>query len=473
MIIIFIRNFTIAFWLLFIFVKSLNLKPTMKIVSAQLVYSVAISLLIVTINSLIPEMIAIVTVVSACVFNKIVSKLKWNTVIATTVIACGISYALSAMSIVLSSIIFGFAFGADGANNKSLSLLLICVFFIMWICVLGLFRIKRFKSGFPFLHDKNINLIGALIALIISFYYTVVNIIANRTTLLDVASLLPLFSIVVCAILIIIWWRTGITKTYRDYLNSQEVEELNATIAAKDARIAEVEKSNAYLSRQIHSDNKLIPALQNAVRTLSAEYSEELANDILDELDRVSAERKLALQQYKKATQKLPLTQITSLDITLDYMKQKACDSGIEFDVIISGNIKDMIKNHISEELLRTMTADLLENAIIATKSCETRRILLTIGICDDCYVVQVEDSGVAFEAETLQELGKKRTTTHADEGGSGIGMMEVFEIMRDTGASLYIEKLCDSRGFTKRVSVRFDGKGEYIHREVSQVCCG
>ena len=41
--------------------------------------------------------------------------------------------------------------------------------------------------------------------------------------------------------------------------------------------------------------------------------------------------------------------------------------------------------------------------------------------------------------------------------------MMEVFEIMRATGASLYIEKLNDGRGFTKRVSVRFDGSGEYL----------
>jgi hypothetical protein len=49
------------------------------------------------------------------------------------------------------------------------------------------------------------------------------------------------------------------------------------------------------------------------------------------------------------------------------------------------------------------------------------------------------------------------------DEGGSGIGKMELFEIMRATGASLYIEELDDGRGFTKRVSVRFDGNGEFV----------
>jgi signal transduction histidine kinase len=304
--------------------------------------------------------------------------------------------------------------------------------------------------------------------MIISLYYTVINIIVDRAEMIDVASLLPLFGIIVCAVLIIVWWRTGINKTYRDYLVSQDIEEFNAVISAKDARIAEVEKSNDYLSRQLHADNKLIPALQNAVRTLCNEYSKELASDILIELDRVSTERRNALHQYKKTTQKLPSTGITSLDIMLDYMKQKACDNGIEFDIIINGSIKHMVENLIPQEQLRTMTADLLENAIIATKSCDTRQILFTIGIVDDCYAVQVEDSGVDFAEDTLRDLGTKRTTTHANEGGSGIGMMEVFEVMRSTGASLYIEKLeGNGRGFTKRVAVRFDGKCEYNYGEL------
>jgi hypothetical protein len=70
----------------------------------------------------------------------------------------------------------------------------------------------------------------------------------------------------------------------------------------------------------------------------------------------------------------------------------------------------------------------------------------------------------ILFNIVMMQELGKRQTTTHKDEGGSGIGMMEVFEIVRETGASLYIEKLGGSgRGFTKRISVRFDGKGEFV----------
>ena len=117
----------------------------------------------------------------------------------------------------------------------------------------------------------------------------------------------------------------------------------------------------------------------------------------------------------------------------------------------------------LQEEQLRLITADLLENAIIATKSCESRRILFAIGVLDGGYEVRVEDSGVDFEEETLRDLGKKRTTTHKDEGGSGIGMMEVFDVMRETAASLEIKRLTKSgRGFSKRISFIFDGLGEY-----------
>jgi signal transduction histidine kinase len=242
---------------------------------------------------------------------------------------------------------------------------------------------------------------------------------------------------------------------------------LYCELSEKDGRIAEVEKDNAALARIIHSDNKMIPAFDNAVRSLCEDYSPEKADAILSELNRVSAERKGIINRYKRDYKRLPSTKIPSLDITLDYMKQKAYEDNIEFDVFVSGNIKHMIENLITEEQLRTITADLLENAIIAVKLCEFRSILFTIGICDDCYEIRIEDSGIDFEEEILRDLGKKQTTTYKNEGGSGIGMIETFRILKKTGASLIIKRLHkEVRGFTKRVSVRFNGKNAYDYTQ-------
>ncbi|MCL2697357.1 MAG: ATP-binding protein [Oscillospiraceae bacterium] len=263
--------------------------------------------------------------------------------------------------------------------------------------------------------------------------------------------------------LVIMWWRAGIKKNYKNFLAVKEKEDFQRTLDEKDVRIAEVEADNAALSRIIHSDSKMIPAFENAVRGLYEDYSAEKAAVLLNELNRACAERGRKLKRYKKNSKQMPSTRVASLDFTLDYMKQEAYENGIEFDAFVSGNIRYMVGNLIGEEQLRTVTADLLQNAINATKRCDYRNILFTIGICDEAYEVRVEDSGVPFEEETLRDLGKKQTTTHKNEGGSGIGMMEVFGIMKDTGASLIITRLHESgRGFTKRVRLRFDGLGEF-----------
>jgi len=468
MIITFIRHLAIIFWGLFIFTKAINQKPTAKSIALQCTFSIALAFLIaLTVRVFLPEVVVIAVFSLSCVFNKLIAKTKWDIAITASVLACGISYVLNSLSIIVISALSIFFIAENDVNNSVLVISTICSFFVMGLLAILLFRIRRLKNGFPFLHEKHISLLGVLIALIVFQSYTVIDVINASEGAFNTLMLFLLMSIAVCAVLIYIWWKQGITRTFKDSLVDRERDELNRELAEKDARIEEIERDNSALSRIVHNDRKRIAALENAARRLAMETSEELtysAKDLLAEVQRVDSERQKELNSYKRDSKPLPITRILSLDTLLNHMKQKAYESNIEFDVFVSGSIKAMIEKHITEEQLRTMTADLLENAIIATKSCDIRQILFTIGIVDECYVVQVEDSGVAFEAATLQELGKKKTTTHADEGGSGIGMMEVFEIMRDTGASLHIEKLDDGRGFTKRVSVRFDGECEFAY---------
>ena len=325
------------------------------------------------------------------------------------------------------------------------------------------FKIKRFRNGFPFLEKRYISLLGVTIALVVFQCYTIVNIINEKLGTIDSHILFLAFCIVISIVLIIIWWRTGLLKAYQDSLIAKEIEELYRELTEKENKIIEVERDNAALSKIIHRDNKLIPTLENAVKKLYMKHQDEEATILMAELNRVCAERHGILKQYRSNSKQLPTTKIYSLDITLDYMKQKACENNIEFDVFVNGNLKHMITNYINEEQLRTIVADLLENAIIAVKSREFRLILIAIGIFNDAYEIRVEDSGICFEKETLHELGKKQTTTHEDEGGMGIGMMEVFKIMKETKASLFILQLSESRrGFTKSICVRFDGKGEF-----------
>ena len=76
---------------------------------------------------------------------------------------------------------------------------------------------------------------------------------------------------------------------------------------------------------------------------------------------------------------------------------------------------------------------------------------------------LEVLDSGNRFDIEVLKKMGRQRITTHAEEGGSGIGLMTLFKFLRQTGASLAIEEYSGAESnakYNKSVRVTFDGEG-------------
>jgi sensor histidine kinase regulating citrate/malate metabolism len=144
------------------------------------------------------------------------------------------------------------------------------------------------------------------------------------------------------------------------------------------------------------------------------------------------------------------------------YMLQKARAEKIELDMSLSGSVKYLIGAVIAESDLNTLLADLIDNAIIATKRREKKNILVSVGICDNFYRIDVFDSGEPFTDETILDLGLKRTTTHLNDGGSGIGMMTVFQILRKYGASFEIDDSIGNSLYTKKVSACFDNLGQF-----------
>ena len=82
----------------------------------------------------------------------------------------------------------------------------------------------------------------------------------------------------------------------------------------------------------------------------------------------------------------------------------------------------------------------------------------------DGVYSVYIYDSGIEFEIETLINLGNKPSTTHADDGGTGMGFMNTFDTLRKSKASLIIEEYGkpSKDNFTKVIKIIFDNKNEY-----------
>ena len=150
----------------------------------------------------------------------------------------------------------------------------------------------------------------------------------------------------------------------------------------------------------------------------------------------------------------------------LKFMQAECESNNIEFNLQVSGNIYHMVNNFITKEELEILLADHIKDAIIAINHSDNinRSILVKLGKIDEDYGVYIYDSGIEFERETLESLGKKPITTHKNEGGTGMGFMNTFDTLKKCNASLIIHEIGkpSKDNFTKIIMFKFDGKNEF-----------
>lgn len=144
-------------------------------------------------------------------------------------------------------------------------------------------------------------------------------------------------------------------------------------------------------------------------------------------------------------------------------MIHKCQAESISLEVSFTGNVHYFLENIMEEHDFLTLLADLLENAIIATRHRRGTQILFHFGIIEEYYSISVWDSGIPFTKETLLHFGIKQYTTHKKDGGSGIGLMSTCELLQKYQASIQIEEYMNSESlYQKKVSILFDNKYEY-----------
>nr|MBQ8253679.1 GHKL domain-containing protein [Lachnospiraceae bacterium] len=234
------------------------------------------------------------------------------------------------------------------------------------------------------------------------------------------------------------------------------------------------------LSRIIHKDNKLIPAMENAVSDFLAQadtsdivqlksYGEQLAA----QLQSMSQDRKGILADYTNHNTHLLHTGVVAVDAILAYMQKKADANKITITCKHTPETLNYLLEQISADDLSHMLSDLLENAIIATEKCENRAIAVVFGKLDKDAFVSVADTGQPFDVETLHLLGMQAHTTHENEGGSGIGLTDIWKHKRKYRASLQIQEYAPGNKFSKKITILFNKKNHYViqsfrHSEIS-----
>lgn len=383
-----------------------------------------------------------------------------NTAVVASVFSIGLCYGLCIVSLILLTPIVLLLIGILGTNNTAIFDIISFSLegIIQLLLAALLFKFKRLKNGMPFLKEQGASDIGMFISASILLATSLIGDSIKN----DIVFAALLFFTLFCGMGLFFWWKSRITKNYLERLKANEIAKLESSIQEKEVEIQSLKSNNEELSKIIHKDNKLIPAMELAVREMLSTSDSDKAAGLLSQLEALSSERSGIVKKYETANQVLPSTDVSSIDAVIRLMLHRAHELDISFELSLTGSVLYMVKNIISENDLNTLIADLLENALIATKKQQIRNVLLSVGIEDNKYFIHIFDSGVLFETKTLLELGKKRSTTHINEGGSGIGLMTTAELLQKYNASFEIKEIEDNDLYTKQVSICFDNLHEY-----------
>ena len=360
-----------------------------------------------------------------------------------SILTIGNSYVLFTLVMLLFSPLTYLLYRAQLSESIASLIILLIVGSFQNIIICLLFRTRRFRDGIlnitNIFSNNTVLCISALLILFSSMFF----INDDFNLIFDQLLIIIIFSL---SLLAWLWWQKTIQTDYINKNNSQQIDLLENKLQERDA---ELER----LSKIIHKDNKLLAALELSTRELLQDTSSEKAESLLQELNRFSKERSETLHAYEAGQAALPKTGLFSIDTMLNYLHQRALKHRIAFQLSLEDEIAG-ITDIISEQDLSTIIADLGENAIIATKDVETKNIRLSIERKTDGYALYFYDSGEPFAQEVLESFGKTRCTTHAETGGSGIGLVTTGELAAKYHGEFYITDEDVPQPYTKCVSV-------------------
>lgn len=380
---------------------------------------------------------------------------KIGTSIIVTTSSLAINYAILILTITLDFIINTIV----GINNNCINLIIITIGHI--IIVKSFWKIRKFKKGILLfnrnINDEHIDLIMLNIVLITILVITLLSN-SNINFLRNIA-----LTLIISLMLMFITIQKSLQLYYKRKLLEQELTHTREELEKKCKEIEILETENINISKKSHTLIHKQKILEYKIKEIASktEISQEEAGEVRAKL------KEIEKNIYKEKTAiDLDKTGIKEIDETLEYMQSECIKSKIDFELQLKGNIYYMTNNIISKEELGTLLADHIKNAIIAIKHTNNvnRSILVRLGQIDENYGLYIYDSGIEFENSTLKNLGKKPSTTHAEEGGTGMGFMNTFDTLKKCKASLIIEEYNkpNKDNYTKAIFIKFDNKNEF-----------
>ena len=455
-IIYFIRLFFIVLLTLRLNYKLLDIKYKKTISSfLYLLVVIVIDILAIVIKNIAGTSISmtlLIILLSLSFSTKVHKNIGYS--IMVTTLSFGINNIIYLISIIISYCIFN----ELNLNSYVIMIVILVIYLILFRIVLN---IRKLKRGISFLKKNEQNeYLGLLILNVTTVLIFSLAIFSNIETDIVLMRTLSIY-ILIFVIIMFITIQKSLQLYYKQKLQEREVEEIKEELKSKDKEIEDLEKENLKLSKINHSIAHKQKSLEYELKQLLLKNEIADENKIKEKIENISKE-----MQKDTASIELTKTNIDEVDNMLKYMQSECVKNKIDFQLQVHGNIHHMTNKYITKSDLEILLADHIKNAIIAINHSENinKSILVRLGLIDGFYSVYIYDSGIEFEIETLINLGNKPSTTHADDGGTGMGFMNTFDTLRKSKASLIIEEYGKPTkdNFTKVIKIIFDNKNEY-----------
>ncbi|MGX8703235.1 MAG: ATP-binding protein [bacterium] len=320
---------------------------------------------------------------------------------------------------------------------------------LVYVFVRLLFRLPRLRNGVPYLIENRADTFGSFLAFGILVVFNLISF--SDIDARDPISVVYFVTVLLLGLLTLLWIQMRIRREYIARVREREMQNLSMELSRQMSE-------NERLSSLLHRDNKLLSAMTLAVdEALDNPSDTANAAALQAELRVLSKERLDTVRRYELEIQPLPKTGLASVDMQLSYMQKRAAAEGIFLDCVFDGSICQIVPKTLTETELVTILADLLENAIHATVSADGERIFLCMGTRSGSLFIEVSDTGVPFPAEVAAAYGKGRFTTRAAEGGTGIGLATIHDILKKRRGSFQVLPLPENAPYTKTIRITFE----------------
>lgn len=472
-----IRNFFILIIAIYTFYKLLNISPKTKYTKiAYFILSLAISVCAAFLFNNNQALNWLFILFLFFIIMKFSIQIPLPTLYTSTLFSFSFSFICFSISAVITLIILLPIYYQKYEMPLFITRLFIGIlhFFLVYFC----FRIPRLKKGMSFLYNVSFSNLGSTLC---SLLIILIVMFCLSKTYAESFMLIFISLILVFSFLLIYWWNYHITQTYRKFLRKNEIDSLHQLLENRNQEILRLKDENDYLAGLIHRDNKIIPAITKAIiesheNHIPLDLSEwETDSTLYQKLKGLYGERAEALRTHEEKALDFPRTHFDTINATLSYMKSEAQKSDIPFHIVLFDKLESTIPKEITEDDFNHVLSDLLANALNACRDISNASIRVYLGKTEDISTIKTFNTGNIFHIETLKNLGLVRHTTHADTGGSGIGLMDIWKFKEKYKATLLIDEITDgtSAEIYTCVNILFNHKNHYIiqsdrHKELS-----